>query len=113
MEFDGNFLKSIVAFGNIAIFTILILLVHEHGTYTNHVMSSTISFFDIINCYTVLSLLCSTSSVFVATMNGIVSLISFSANWPFIFGKGSDFVGLFCNLLFDESICQLAEFLGK
>lgn len=100
------------AFGNTAIFNILILLIHEDGTYTNLLMSSTISFFDVIK------LLYSsfTALLYYLSFRGYCERCCFFhfflSQLAIYLWEEYGFCG-FILLLLDESVCQLAKFLGK
>ena len=78
----GIALNLLIAFGRIVIFTILILPIQEHGISLHLFVSSLISFISVLREYrSFVSLgrfILRHLILFVAVVNGIVSLISFS-----------------------------------
>jgi hypothetical protein len=78
-------LKVLIPFGKIAIFTVLILSIHEHGRSFHLLRPSLISFFrdlQFLSYRTFTSLVRFTPRCFISfvtTVKGVVSLISFSA----------------------------------
>ena len=79
----GIALSLQIALGSILIFTILILLIHEHGVFLQLLVSSLISFTRVLQFYIYRSLVSLGRYIpkyfilFVAMVNGIVSLILF------------------------------------
>ena len=73
-----------MALGSILIFIILILLIHEHGIFLRLLVSSLISFISVLEFSIYRSLVSLGRYIpkyfilFIAMVNGIVSLISFS-----------------------------------
>ena len=71
-----------------AVFTTLILLIHEHGRYFHLLRSSLISFFRDLEFLSYKSFTCFVRVtwryfiLFVTTVKGVVSLISFSSFYP-------------------------------
>ena len=86
-DFFGNCIESIDAFGRIAIFTLLILPIQEHGRSFHFLVSSSISFFKDLKFLpnrSFTSLISVTPRyfvLFVAIVKGGVSLISLSASF--------------------------------
>jgi hypothetical protein len=87
-----------IAFGKIAIFTIFILPIHEHGRYFHLLRSSVISFFrdlKFLSYRFFTSLIRVTPRYFIPFINivkGFVSLISFSCCLSFVYRKATDFL---------------------
>ena len=92
----GIALNLQIALGSVLIFTILILLIHEHGIFLHLFVSSSISFSSVLQfsiyrsffffrqiyCYFIL---------FVAVVNGIVSLTSLSVFSLLVYRNARDF----------------------
>ena len=120
----GIVLNLQIAFGKIAIFTMLILPIHEHGRSFHLLRSSLISFFKDLKF---LSYRYFTSSVrvtpryfilFATIVKGVVSLISFSAYLFFVQRKATDLIELIlysaiAPKLFIRFRSSLVEFLGS
>jgi hypothetical protein len=112
-----------IAFGKIAIFTILILPIHEHGR-SFHLLRSSNSFFrdlKFLSYRSFTSLVRVTPKyfiLFVTIVKGIVSLISFSAHISFVYRKVTDLFELILYpatalKLFIRFRSSLVEFLGS
>jgi hypothetical protein len=113
-----------MAFGKMAIFTILILTIHEHGGSFHLLKSSLISFFRDLKFLSYRSFTCLVRLIlryfilFVTIVKGVVSLISFSACLSFVYRKATD---LFELILYPASSLKLfirlrrslVEFLGS
>ena len=95
----GIVLKLFIAFGNIAIFTMLILPKQVHGKSFHFLVSSLNSFFrdSKFLCYRSFTFFVSVPPrvfmLFVAIVKGDASLISFSSNVSSIYSRATDFLG--------------------
>jgi hypothetical protein len=91
----GIALNIYIDFGILAIFTMLILPICEHGRKFHPLMSSLISLFSDLQFSLKRSLVSFVNFIpryfFEAIVNGIVSLISFSVCLLFLFRKATDF----------------------
>ena len=102
-----------IAFGNIAIFSLLILLFHEHGRSFLLLMSSFISFFRYIKLQSYRSFTCFVTLIpmnfilFVAIVKNAISLISFSACLSFVYRMTTDLLELILYL------ATLLKFISK
>ena len=86
-----------IAFGSIVIFTILILQIYEHGIFLHLFVSSLISFISVLQFSIYRSFVCLGRFIpkyfilFVAMVNGIVSLISLSVFSLLVYRHARDF----------------------
>ena len=103
-----------------AIFTILILPIHEHGTSFQLLRSSLISFFRDLRFFSYRSFICSfrVTPRYYIYVKGVVSLISCSACLSFEYRKATDLLELILYLatllkLFTSYRNSLMEFLGS
>uniref|UniRef100_A0AC11E4W7 Uncharacterized protein n=1 Tax=Ovis aries TaxID=9940 RepID=A0AC11E4W7_SHEEP len=86
-----------IALGSVLIFTILILLIHEHGIFLHLLVSSLISFISVLYFSIYRSLVSLGRYIpkyfifFFAMVNGIVSLISFSTFSLLVYRNARDF----------------------
>jgi hypothetical protein len=80
----GIALNLYITFGKIALFTILILPIHEHGRSFHLLRSSLISFFTDLKLLSYRSFTPRYFILFVTILKGVVSLISFSACLSFV-----------------------------
>jgi hypothetical protein len=117
-------LNLYIAFGKMAIFTILILPIHKHGRSFHLLRSSSISFFRHQKFLSYRSFTCLVRitpryfTLFVTIVNSVVSLISFSACLSFEYRKATDLIQL---ILFPATLLNLfiscrsfpVEFLGS
>ena len=93
----GIALNIQITLGSILIFTILILPIHEHGIFLHLLVSSLISFISVLQ-FSIYRSLVSLGRyipkyviIFVAMVNGIVSLIYFSTLSLLVYRNASDF----------------------
>jgi hypothetical protein len=82
-NFDGDCIESVIAFGKMDIFTVLILSIHEHGRSFHLLNFSSFSFFRDLKFLSYTSAPCLVRYkryfiLFVAIVKGVISLISFS-----------------------------------
>ena len=93
----GIALNLWIALGSILIFTILILPIHEHGIFLHLFVSSLISFISVLQFSIYRSFVSLGRFIpryfilFVAMMNGIISLISLSVFSLFVYRNARDF----------------------
>ena len=87
----GIALNLYIAFGTMAIFTTLILTLHEHERFFHLLRSSLISFFRDLKFLSYRSCLVRVTQgiFFVAIVKGVISLISFSACLSFEYRKAT------------------------
>ena len=96
VEFNGIVLNLLIAFGKMAISTMLILLIHDHGISSRLLISPPISFFKDLKSLSYRSFTCFVRVIpryfilFVAIVKGVVSMISFSALSSFICNRFTD-----------------------
>ena len=89
-----------IAFGKMAILTILILPIHEHGRFSYFLRSSSLSFFRDLKVLSYRSFTCLVRVttgyfiLFVAIVKGVISLISFSTCLSFEYRKATDLLEL-------------------
>ena len=102
-------LNLFVAFGKMAIFTMLILLIHGHGGDFHLLISSqylssdifSFSFFKDLKFYQIHLWLTYLKLpqlfyIFMAIINDVISLITFSAHLSFVYWRTTDFLELIC-----------------
>jgi hypothetical protein len=95
----GIVLHLYITFGRMAIFTMLILLIHGHGR-PFYCLIPSISFFKDLKFLSYRSFTCLSRAtpryfiLFVAVVKGVVSLISFSTHLSFVYRRATDFFQL-------------------
>ena len=104
-----------MAFGRIAIFTILILPIQEHGRSFHFLVSSSISFFKDLKFMSnrsftsLIRVIPRYFMLFVAMMKGDVSLISLSASLSFVYRRATDFLEL---ILYPATLLKCLSAVG-
>ena len=120
----GIALKLYIAFGRIAIFTMLILAIQEQGRSFHFLVSSSISFFKDLKLLSnrsftyLVGVILRYIMLFVAIMKSDVSLVSLSAYLSFVYRRATDFLEL---ILYPATLLKvflsfrssLVEFLGS
>ena len=113
----GIALNLQIALGSILIFSILILLIHEHDIFLHLFVSSLISFISVLQfsiCRSFVSLgrfISKYFILFVAMVNGIVSLISLSVFSLLVYRNARNLCVLFLQCMVLESV--LVSFFYK
>ena len=98
--FDGDCIEFIDCFWYIAIFTVLILPIQEHGRCFHFLVSSSISFFKDLkflsnrSCTSLVIVNPRQFMLFMAIVKGDISLISLSASLFFLCRRATDFFGV-------------------